>query len=76
MCIRFITPESGAEAAGIKAGDIIIGVNDSSISTMDELMEAKNQFSAGDTITLNIYRDGVSMNIDVVLGETTNGSSN
>lgn len=76
VCIRFITPESGAEAAGIKAGDIIIGVNDSSISTMDELMEAKNQFSAGDTITLNIYRDGVSMNIDVVLGETTNGSSN
>ena len=76
VCVRFITPESGAEAAGIKAGDIIIGVNDSSISTMDELTEAKNQFSAGDTITLNIYRDGVSMNVTVVLSETTNGSSN
>lgn len=76
VCVRFITPESGAEAAGIKAGDIIIGVNDSSISTMDELTEAKNQFSAGDTITLNIYRDGVSMNVVVVLSETTNGSSN
>lgn len=76
VCVRFITPESGAETAGIKAGDIIIGVNDSSISTMDELMAAKNQFSAGDTITLNIYRDGVNMNVNVVLGETTNGSSN
>lgn len=76
VCVRFITPESGAETAGIKAGDIIIGVNDSSISTMDELMTAKNQFTAGDIITLNIYRDGVSMNIDVVLGETTNGSAN
>lgn len=76
VCVRFITPESGAEAAGIKAGDIIIGINDSSISTMDELTEAKNQFSAGDTITLNIYRDGVSMNVTVVLSETTNGSSN
>ena len=76
VCVRFITPESGAEAAGIKAGDIIIGVNDSSISTMDELTEAKNQFSAGDTITLKIYRDGVSMNVTVVLSETTNGSSN
>ena len=43
---------------------------------MDELTEAKNQFSAGDTITLNIYRDGVSMNVTVVLSETTNGSSN
>lgn len=76
VCVRFITPESGAETAGIKAGDIIIGVNDSSINTMDELMAAKNQFSAGDTITLNVYRDGVNMNVDVVLGETTNGSAN
>ncbi len=76
VCVRFITPESGAEAAGIKAGDIIIGINDSSISTMDELTEAKNQFSAGDTITLNVYRDGVSMNVEVVLGETTGGSAN
>ncbi len=76
VCVRFITPESGAEAAGIKAGDIIIGINDSSINTMDELTEAKNQFSAGDTITLNVYRDGVSMNVEVVLGETTNGSTN
>ena len=43
---------------------------------MDELMAAKNQFSAGDTITLNVYRDGVNMNVDVVLGETTNGNAN
>lgn len=76
VCVRFVTPESGAESAGIKAGDIIIGVNDAAITTMDELTSAKNQFSAGDTMTLNIYRDGVSINIDVVLSEVTNGSSN
>ncbi len=76
VCVRFVTPESGAEEAGIKTGDIIIGVNDDAITTMDELTEAKNQFSAGDTVTLNIYRDGVSINIDVVLSEVTNGSSN
>lgn len=76
VCVRFVTPESGAETAGIKAGDIIIGVNDTAITTMDELTEAKNQFQAGDTVTLNIYRDGLSINIDVILSEVTNGSSN
>lgn len=76
VCVRFVTPESGAETAGIKAGDIIIGVNDTAITTMDELTEAKNQFQAGDTVTLNIYRDGISINIDVILSEVTNSSSN
>ncbi len=76
VCVRFVTPESGAETAGIKVGDIIIGVNNTAIATMDELTEAKNQFSAGDTVILNIYRDGVSIDISVVLSEVTSGSSN
>lgn len=71
VCVRFVTPDSGAEAAGIKAGDIIIGANGQSITTMDELNAIKNNFSAGDTITLTIYRDNVNMDVDIVLGEVT-----
>lgn len=71
ICVRFVTPDSGAEKAGIKAGDIIIGVNGESITTMDELTAIKNSFSAGDTITVTIYRDGTNMDIDIVLSEVT-----
>lgn len=71
VCVRFVTPDSGAEAAGIKAGDIIIGANGQSITTMDELNAIKNNFSAGDTITLTIYRDNANMDVDIVLGEVT-----
>ncbi len=69
--VRFVTPESAAEIAGIKAGDIIIGIQGESITTMNELNNIKNQYSAGDTITLTIYRDGVNMDVDLVLGEAT-----
>ncbi len=69
--VRFVTPESAAADAGIKAGDIIIGIQGESITTMNELNNIKNQYSAGDTITLTIYRDGVNMDVDLVLGEAT-----
>lgn len=69
--VRFVTPDSGADKAGIKAADIIIGINGTTITTVEELNQIKNNFSAGDTITLTIYRDGVSMDVDVVLSEVT-----
>ena len=72
--VRFITPDSGAELAGIKAGDIIIGADGETVTTMDDLNEIKNRFSAGDTITLTIYRDGESMDVDVVMTEVTDSS--
>ena len=69
--VRFIEPESGAEKAGIKAGDIVIGAAGETITNMDELNEIKNRYSAGDILTLTIYRDGKSIDVDVVLDEAT-----
>lgn len=69
--VRFIEPESGAEKAGIKAGDIVIGAAGETITNMDELNDIKNRYSAGDTLTLTIYRDGKSIDVDVVLDEAT-----
>ena len=66
-----ITPDSGAEKAGIVAGDIIIGIEGESITTSDELNDVKNRYSVGDTVTLSIYRSGQNFDVDVVLGEST-----
>ena len=67
--IRYIDPESGAADSGLRAGDIITAVNDQVITSMTELNNERDKYNAGDTITLTVYRDGKSMDFDVVLGE-------
>lgn len=69
--VRFVTPDSGAEKAGLKSNDIIIGFNGETVTTMEQISEIVNQYAVGDTITLTVYRDGVAMDIEMVLGEIT-----
>ena len=61
---------SAAEKAGLKAGDIITGIDGKDIKTMDELNAEKNKHSIGDKIALKIYRDGKTQNVEVTLGES------
>ncbi len=71
--VRSVTPNGAADQAGIQPGDIIIGVNGDPITNSDELNKKKDEFNAGDKITLNISRNGKDMDIDVVLQEITQG---
>lgn len=49
-------------------GDIIIGVNDEEITTMDDLISyLETSTLPGDTITLSVWRAGQIMNLDVQL---------
>ena len=65
--VRSIAENSAAEEAGIRIGDVIIGINDEAITSADELNAVKNQLKAGDTITLKIYRDSEDIDISLVL---------
>ena len=60
---------SAAEKAGIKVGDVIIKAEGKNIETMDELNEIKNSKKIGDKITLTIWRDGKTKDIEVTLQE-------
>ncbi|MCD7771992.1 MAG: trypsin-like peptidase domain-containing protein [Oscillospiraceae bacterium] len=71
IMVRYVTPDSGADIAGVQAYDIIVGVNDESITTMDELTNIKNNYLVGDTIILNIYRNGTYIDLEVELMEIT-----
>lgn len=73
--VRSVTPNGAAALAGIQEGDIIIGVNGTAVSTADELNEKKNEFNAGDTITLTISRKGKDTDIQVTLQEVTQGDT-
>jgi serine protease Do len=67
LYIRSVEEDSDAYAQGIQQGDLICAINGTEVSTMDEFNTVKNQFSAGDTVTLTIYRKGEKLNIDVRL---------
>ena len=58
---------SPAEKAGLKAGDLIVKVDGQRVKTFDELKEIKNSKSEGDTIKLEVIRDGQTKTIDVTL---------
>lgn len=65
--VRDVAAGSAAEEAGIRVGDVVIGINDEAVNTMDELNSIKNKFKAGDTITLKVYRNNEDIDIIVVL---------
>jgi len=67
--VKEIEDFSAAQKSGVKVGDVIIGVNDTTITKMDELNDIKYKYSIGDTITLKINRNGEEMNIDITLAE-------
>jgi len=50
-------PGSGAEAAGLEEGDIIVGLDNVSFTTMSELQEQLARHEAGDTVEIIIMRD-------------------
>ena len=47
-----------ARACGLRQGDIITAINGIDVTTMEQLNRVKNQFTAGQTVTLTIYRSG------------------
>ena len=60
---------SAAERAGIKVGDVIVKADGQTVETMDELNEIKNQKEIGDKMTLTIWRNGNTQDIEVTLQE-------
>ena len=64
-----VTPDSGADAAGLQAGDLITGINGESLTgpeaTGRRLREILDTVSPGDAITLAIRRDGELSEVDV-----------
>lgn len=67
VLVNSVEPGTDAHEKGMEAGDVIVGVNGTEITSMDELNEIKNDHFAGDTITLTIYRNGDLIDFEIVL---------
>ena len=64
---------SDAKAQGVVPGDIITAVNGTRVSSIDELNRIKNQFTAGDAITLTLYCGGSYRDVTVRLIDQATG---
>ncbi|MPN37387.1 hypothetical protein SDC9_184904 [bioreactor metagenome] len=61
--------EGGAgEKCGLQAGDIITKIDDTTITSMDDLTTAKKSYKAGDSCTLTVYRSGKETTINFTFG--------
>ena len=63
--------ESGScgEKAGLRRYDIITGIDNTTIKSLDELSAALKSYRAGDTATLEVYRSGKTMQMTVTFDE-------
>ena len=59
-----------AEQAGLQLGDVITAIDGTEITSMDDLMAAKKAYTAGDTSTLTVYRQGETITLNLTWGET------
>lgn len=63
---------SAADKAGLQMGDVITAIDDTSITSLEDLSAAKKQYSAGDTSKFTIYRQGETLTVDLTWDATPN----
>lgn len=61
--------DTAASKAGIKAADVITGLDGETVSGIAELSSALSSKRAGETITLTLYRSGSSRSVTLTLDE-------
>lgn len=69
-----VSEDSPAEAAGIKAGDVIVAINDEEVEDSDDVVEIIDDLEEGDNIKVAVLRDHKSMAFEAELDEATNSS--
>ena len=60
-----VDPDSAAAKAGLKLGDVITKMDDKDIASYEDLVAAKKSYSAGDTVTLTVYREGKTIEVEL-----------
>jgi serine protease Do len=67
--ISGVEPGSPAEKAGLKTGDVVLGVNGKEISQLSELSGAIAATKPGNNARLQVWREGKSRDVDVKVAE-------
>ena len=67
-----LTADGPAQAAGIKAGDVITALNGRQVADSTELVVSIRSYDPGDTVDVTFTRNGQTRTVSLTLGSSTN----
>ena len=78
VMVKFVDPKGPASKAGLQGitrdrrgqyyiGDVIVGINNDSVKSYDDLYSTINKYKIGDKVKVKIIRDGKERSIDITL---------
>ena len=67
--VKSVLEGSPAEAAGLQVNDIITQADETTIDSSNALVAYVGGKNIGDTITLTVYRQGITMTLELTIGE-------
>ncbi len=68
-----VVPGGGAEQAGLRAGDVISGVDGRAVASVEQLRERLRDFAPGETVAVTVLRDGQERLLSVTLSAPAEG---
>ncbi|MCH1575030.1 MAG: trypsin-like peptidase domain-containing protein [Flavobacteriales bacterium] len=68
VLVSGVTDDSGARAAGMQVGDVILSVSGTPTPTLPELLERVNRFRPGQSATVEVWRQKEVKTLSVELG--------
>ena len=67
VLVQDVVPGSGAAAAGIQPGSVIVAVDGQKVRTVQKFLAVLRKHAPGDTVTVTLIRDGQKMQVKVEL---------
>lgn len=69
VLVEDVLPEGPADKAGVRVGDVVLSINETPLHTVRDLSLMLYEFVIGNTITLQVQRDGKKLPINVAVTE-------
>lgn len=71
VLVKRVEEKSSADAAGVKAGDVITAIGDRTVDDMDDIREALDNTDEGDTVELAVLRKGKTEKLSLKITESS-----
>jgi serine protease Do len=74
VLINRIATEGAASDAGLKAGDVVIGINNTNVRSTSELQEYVGRFRPGESVQVDYWRDSKKLRSRITLKDVNNST--
>lgn len=70
LYVSGVQENSDAQLKGVQVGDILTAVNGQEVYTTEDVAAIKDALAVGDTMTLSLWRDGETIEVEIELMDT------